>query len=57
MVTAYGSGNHYCKVVDIGTNPGPGAAVVDIECFDSSGAPIDARFTNSYWTTEMFTPC
>jgi hypothetical protein len=42
-VTAYGSGSEYCKVQ--GWGPGVSDQQVNVGCFTTTGAPVDARFT------------
>jgi hypothetical protein len=45
LVSAYGEGNHYCKLAgDWGTGMGP-ELVADVRCFNGSGAAVDAAFS------------
>jgi hypothetical protein len=41
-VTAYGSSSDYCKIGFWGNN------VVEVNCYNNSGAPVDSRFTLNF---------
>ncbi len=43
QVTAYGTDNHYCKIVS--WNSGGPQFVVNVACFDAAGQPSDSRYT------------
>jgi hypothetical protein len=53
QVTAYGTDSHHCKV---GSWGGVSEQTVDVRCFDSAGAPVDARFTVLFQSHSDFSP-
>jgi hypothetical protein len=46
QVTAYGTGSERCKVT--GWGPSGSTQLVGVQCHDSSGTPVDTRFTLTY---------
>jgi hypothetical protein len=49
LVTAYGKGDHHCKVDSWAR--GSTTTTITVRCFNSAGLPIDAMFNASYLTS------
>ena len=51
LVTAYGSGNEYCKLTNWEAPSSiPGAVRIGTRCFDATGSLVDTRFTEVYFS-------
>ena len=51
FVTAYGSGNEYCKLTNWEAPSSiPGAVRIGTRCFDATGSLVDTRFTEVYFS-------
>jgi hypothetical protein len=48
LVTAYGTGSEYCKIVTWGKGSPSSLQVVNVNCFDTGGNPVDTRYTLNY---------
>lgn len=51
LVTAYGDGSEYCKLVNWGTGSTSTSNMAYVRCFAANGQPADSRFTLSYFTS------
>jgi hypothetical protein len=48
MVTAYGPTSNACKVSSWSQNSSKSAELVNVNCFDFTGAPVDSQFTATF---------